>query len=292
MGMDGTPQAAWGAAVLGSRNARRQVRAALAHAHEMGAYSVGFTLGRGGLAGFTIYLSGNCTGRGAKRPPQGMAATSAMPPPSGMVRPAAGQMQPRECAAVSRGQRPSQLVTGDRPVDVHDVQPQADDKAQARDAPAGRRRGCRAGARRRRRRDAPAPAAVCAPQRPPRAPAPCPGAADVQPQGAAQPQDNVRPRVRAAATGGDKKRKAEHGAAIQRPEDKASPEEAPRPLEAGCGALGRLTSGDQGLYAHMGPMGGASPKRSSHSRPLSFSAPPFFPHGQNVTYAFAPHGRS
>ena len=56
----GALPAAVGAAVLGSRNGRRQVRAALGYASEYGAYSVGFALVRGTLAqaSFTIYLEG------------------------------------------------------------------------------------------------------------------------------------------------------------------------------------------------------------------------------------------
>ena len=78
----GARPAALSAAVLGSRNARRQVQAAMAHAAEYGAYSVGFSLGRGCLTGFTIYLAGNFAGCGAGRAPQGMAATCAVQPPT------------------------------------------------------------------------------------------------------------------------------------------------------------------------------------------------------------------
>ena len=56
------PAAALSAAALGSRNGRRQLRAVLAAAAEVGAYSVGFRATRGGLTGFTIYLLGDFAG--------------------------------------------------------------------------------------------------------------------------------------------------------------------------------------------------------------------------------------
>ena len=144
----GARPAALSAAVLGSRNARRQVQAAMAHAAEYGAYSVGFSLGRGCLTGFTIYLAGNFAGCGAGRAPQGMAATCAVQPPTARDR-AAGHAQPKARAAASRGQRPAV------PCDEHAVQPQdavlPHCAAQPQDAPK-RTRGCRAGQRRRARR--------------------------------------------------------------------------------------------------------------------------------------------
>ena len=139
--------AAVSAAVLGSRNARRQMQAALAHAAEFGAYSVGFQLGRGCLNGFTIYLAGNYAGCGARRTPQGTAATCAVQPPTARDR-AAGHAQPKARAAAARGQH--------RAAPCDEQAPQPGDAAQphcaAQDAPAKRMRGCRAGRRRRARR--------------------------------------------------------------------------------------------------------------------------------------------
>ena len=103
----GARTAAVSAAVLGSRNARRQVQAVLAHAAEFGAYSVGFQLGRGRLDGFTIYLAGNFAGCGALRASQSMAAACAMQPPSTRSR-AAGHAQPKARAAAERGPQSTQ----------------------------------------------------------------------------------------------------------------------------------------------------------------------------------------
>ena len=297
MGLDGAPQAAGSAAVLGSRNARRQVRAALEHAREAGAYSVGFSLGRGSLTGFTIYLEGNCTGGGARRTPQGTAAVSAVPPQPGKVRPAAGHSQPRASAAASRGQRPSQHVAVNQSVEVHDAQPQDDLQPQARDAPAGRKRGCRAGARRRARRKESAPPAKKEPQRPPlRKPH-----LVVEHRPDVQPQDSAMPQAGATAQG-EKKRKVEHGAAaVQRPNDEAPVETAPRLQGAGHGAPQELASDDQCLCAHLGPMGSSPlcgpPRLHKHPyshlpRPLSFHARPFFPMSEDAADAYASHGRS
>ena len=103
----GARTAAVSAAVLGSRNARRQVQAVLAHAAEFGAYSVGFQLGRGRLDGFTIYLAGNFAGCGALRSSHSMAAACAMQPPSTRSR-AAGHAQPKARAAAERGPQSTQ----------------------------------------------------------------------------------------------------------------------------------------------------------------------------------------
>ena len=48
--------------MLGSRNARRQLRSVLTAAAEAGAYSVGFCTVRGGLTGFTVYFAGDFAG--------------------------------------------------------------------------------------------------------------------------------------------------------------------------------------------------------------------------------------
>ena len=56
------PAAATSAAVLGSRSARRQMKSVLAIASEAGAYSVGFSVVRGGLTGFSVYLAGDFAG--------------------------------------------------------------------------------------------------------------------------------------------------------------------------------------------------------------------------------------
>ena len=122
MGLDGAPQAAGSAAVLGSRNARRQVQAVLAHAAEFGAYSVGFQLGRGRLDGFTIYLAGNFAGCGALRSSHSMAAACAMQPPSTRGR-AAGHAQPKARAAAERGPQSAQHA-GDNVAQERVVTPQ------------------------------------------------------------------------------------------------------------------------------------------------------------------------
>ena len=73
------PAAAQSAAVLGSRNARRQLRSVLAAAAEAGAYSVGFTVVRGGLTGFSVYLAGDFAG--AHKGSTGTAASTCAVPP-------------------------------------------------------------------------------------------------------------------------------------------------------------------------------------------------------------------
>ena len=122
MGPPGSPAAAPSAAVLGSRNARRQLRSVLTAAAEVGAYSVGFSAVRGGLTGFTVYFAGDFAGAGRSL---GAAATCAVPRPS-------CQESTGACA-----------------------QPTARTPA-ASTAPASpaapRRRGCRAGAKHRQRR--------------------------------------------------------------------------------------------------------------------------------------------
>ena len=145
----GARTAAVSAAVLGSRSARRQVQAVLAHAAEFGAYSVGFQLGRGCLNGFTIYLAGNYAGCGARRTPQGTAATCAVQPPTARDR-AAGHAQPKARAAAARGQHRAAPRDEQAPQPEDAVQPHC--AAQPQDAPARRMRGCRAGHRRRARR--------------------------------------------------------------------------------------------------------------------------------------------
>ena len=63
---DRTPAAASGAARLGSRGARRQIRSVLADAAGAGAYSVGFNVTCGAVTGFTVYLSGDFAGAGER----------------------------------------------------------------------------------------------------------------------------------------------------------------------------------------------------------------------------------
>ena len=60
----GSPTAARSAAVLGSRNSRRQLKSVLTVASEAGAYSVGFHVVRGGLTGFSVYFAGDFAGAG------------------------------------------------------------------------------------------------------------------------------------------------------------------------------------------------------------------------------------
>ena len=62
------PAAAPSAAVLGSRNARRQLRFVLSAASEAGAYSVGFNTARGALTGFSVYFAGDFAGAGKAQP--------------------------------------------------------------------------------------------------------------------------------------------------------------------------------------------------------------------------------
>ena len=78
----GSPAAARSAAVLGSRNARRQLKSVLAAAAEVGAYSVGFSVARGGLTGFSIYFAGDFAGA-CKGSASAAAFTCAAPRPSG-----------------------------------------------------------------------------------------------------------------------------------------------------------------------------------------------------------------
>ena len=104
----GALPAAVGAAVLGSRNGRRQVRAALGYASEYGAYSVGFALVRGTLAGFTIYLEGRHAGSAAVRTSYTMAAASAMGPMHDRGRSTTGQAQPWARHAAPRQQQRQQ----------------------------------------------------------------------------------------------------------------------------------------------------------------------------------------
>ena len=157
---DGTSPAAWSAARLGSRNARRQVHAALAHAAEFGAYSVGFALERGGLAGFTVYLAGGHAGHaGGKRACFNMAAMSAMEPSSHRGSYAAtGHAQPMARDAASQRQ-PWQQHTKSNVAEKrsaflpHCAEGAAPGAASAPATAAARRRGCRAGKRRSRRKE-------------------------------------------------------------------------------------------------------------------------------------------
>ena len=108
--------------MLGSRNARRQLRSILAAASEAGAYSVGFNVARGGLTGFSIYFAGDFAGacKGISRAAAFTCAAAAHPSSDAHALPTA-----RDFAAVA---------------------------APAPSAGARRKRGCRAGAKVQQRR--------------------------------------------------------------------------------------------------------------------------------------------
>ena len=111
--------AAQSAAVLGSRNARRQMKSVLTAATQAGAYSVGFSVARGGLTGFSVYLAGDFAGAGQGI--KGVARfTRAVPTPSRLAPTAAAQPTARNTSAAAAA--PAQPA-------------------------AARRRGCRAGAK-------------------------------------------------------------------------------------------------------------------------------------------------
>ena len=149
--------AAVGAAMLGSRNGRRQARAALGYAAEFGAYSVGFALVRGALAGFTVYFDGRHAGSPTQRTFMPMAAGSARVPTPDGGRPDIGQTQPSARDAASQRQQRQHgqqqqhnksstgAAVGDFACDV---------SADNAPAAARRRRGCRGGQRRRPKRGA------------------------------------------------------------------------------------------------------------------------------------------
>ena len=120
----GSPAAAQSAAVLGSRNARRQLKFVLAAAAEAGAYSVGFSVARGGLTGFSIYLAGDFAGacRGSA---SAAAFTCAAPRRSGAQETV--HALPTTARATAAAAAPAQPA-------------------------AARKRGCRAGARQQQRR--------------------------------------------------------------------------------------------------------------------------------------------
>ena len=101
----GALPAAVGAAMLGSRNGRRQARAALGYAAEFGAYSVGFALVRGALAGFTVYFDGRHAGSPTQRTFMPMAAVSARVPMQDRGRPDNGRAQPSARDAAPRQQQ-------------------------------------------------------------------------------------------------------------------------------------------------------------------------------------------
>ena len=110
--------------MLGSRNARRQLKFVLAAASEAGAYSVGFNVARGGLAGFSVYLAGDFAGAG-----KGISGRAAF-----------------TCAVP----RASTTVNDAQALPVRGAPAAA---AAAPDLPAARRkRGCRAGAKKQQRR--------------------------------------------------------------------------------------------------------------------------------------------
>ena len=115
------PAAARSAAVLGSRNARRQLRSVLTAAAEAGAYSVGFCVARGGLTGFSVYFAGDFAGAG-KRASSGAAAYYCAAPHSSRGDSTTASAQPTTARAPAASAAPAQPA-------------------------AARRRGCRAGAK-------------------------------------------------------------------------------------------------------------------------------------------------
>ena len=119
-----SPAAAQSAAVLGSRNARRQLRSVLTAAAEAGAYSVGFCVARGGLTGFSVYFTGDFAGAGKHT--AGTAAYSCAVPHSSRLEATIASAQPTARAPAASA-APAQPA-------------------------AARRRGCRAGAKRQQRR--------------------------------------------------------------------------------------------------------------------------------------------
>ena len=121
-----SPAAAQSAAVLGSRNSRRQLRAVLAAAAEAGAYSVGFCVARGGLTGFSVYFAGDFAGAG-KRASSGAAAYYCAAPHSSRGDSTTASAQPTTARAPAASAAPAQPA-------------------------AARRRGCRAGAKQQQRR--------------------------------------------------------------------------------------------------------------------------------------------
>ena len=114
--------AARSAAVLGSRNARRQLKSVLTAASEAGAYSVGFSVARGGLTGFSVYFAGDFAG--ASRDIMGAAAFTRAVPRSSTTTNAQALPAERAPAASAAPAPPA----------------------------AARRRGCRAGAKQQLRR--------------------------------------------------------------------------------------------------------------------------------------------
>ena len=88
-----SPAAAQSAAVLGSRNARRQLRSVLTAAAEAGAYSVGFCVARGGLTGFSVYFAGDFAGAG-KHQHAGTAAYSCAVPRTSRLEATIASAQP------------------------------------------------------------------------------------------------------------------------------------------------------------------------------------------------------
>ena len=144
------PAAASGAAVLGSRSARRQMAAVLAVAADAGAYSVGFTLARGSLNGFTIYYSGDSSG-GANRRQHGITrATWAAQP----LHPDHAAPDTQRGAAASCAAQPSSNVTSAQDVCAATSAHAPAAASQAPPTAAARRRGCRGGQKHRKRAQA------------------------------------------------------------------------------------------------------------------------------------------
>ena len=152
-----SPRPAPSAAVLGGRGARRQVAAALSHARAADAYSVGFSLQQGRLTGFTIYLTGNFAGGNGPRmnfhpAAQGAGCDSAAPTGA---RHASAADANFTAAPKPQQQHVQQQQHEHQPRDRSGanaaVAPAVAD-APAQGEPAARRRGCRAGRRRKARR--------------------------------------------------------------------------------------------------------------------------------------------
>ena len=133
--------------MLGSRSARRQVNAILGLAADAGAYSVGFTLARGSLTGFTVYYNGDSSGGASRRQQAGFTrAVGQTPPPD--IHVAASDARAPGTAAQSAVPT-SQDATQDACAATGAHTPAMD--APAPPMAARRRRGCRGGSKHRKR---------------------------------------------------------------------------------------------------------------------------------------------
>ena len=143
----GVPAAAQSAAVLGSRSARRQLRAVLADAAAIGAYSVGFATARGVLTGFTVYFSGDFAGAGGGK--AAFPATARARVSLGRAERGQGAGRAPSAAAFRAAQPPDEGRAGFAAADAQ--QGSAHDEDAPRKAAPVRRRGCRAGKRKQRK---------------------------------------------------------------------------------------------------------------------------------------------